>query len=64
MSRTMLIGSPPGMALREGIDWPAGVFAGRGPGFHDDLVPLDPTPVECGRSLETVRRSRLGECGS
>lgn len=48
--------------LREAIDWLAGVFAGRSPGYHDDLVLLDSTPVECGRSLETVRRSRLGEC--
>ena len=49
-------------ALREQIDWLAGVFAARSPGFHDDLVLLDSTPVECGRSLETVRRSALGEC--
>ncbi len=48
--------------LREAIDWLAGVFAQRCPGYHDDLVLLDSTPVECGRSLETVRRSRLGEC--
>ena len=48
--------------LREAIDWLAGVFAARSPGFHDDLVLLDSTPVECGRSLETVRRSALGEC--
>jgi hypothetical protein len=48
--------------LREAIDWLSGVFAARSPGFHDDLVLLDSTPVECGRSLETVRRSRLGEC--
>jgi hypothetical protein len=48
--------------LRECIDWLAGVFAARSPGYHDDLVLLDSTPVECGRSLETVRRSALGEC--
>jgi Transposase DDE domain len=49
-------------ALREAIDWLAGVFAASCPGYHDDLVLLDSTPVECGRSIETVRRSALGEC--
>lgn len=49
-------------ALRESIDWLAGVFAAKSPGYHDDLVLLDSTPVECGRSLETVRRSALGDC--
>jgi Transposase DDE domain len=49
-------------ALAESIDWLAGVFAAASPGYHDDLVLLDSTPVECGRSLETVRRSALGEC--
>jgi Transposase DDE domain len=49
-------------ALREAIDWLTGVFAQRSPGYHDDLVLLDSTPVECGRSRDTVRRSRLGEC--
>jgi hypothetical protein len=48
--------------LREAIDWLSGVFATRSPGYHDDLVLLDSTPIECGRSLETVRRSRLGDC--
>jgi hypothetical protein len=48
--------------LREAVDWLTGVFAARCPGYHDDLVLLDSTPVECGRSLETVRRSRLGDC--
>ena len=31
------------------------------PGASDDLLLLDSTPVECGRSLDTVRRSRLAE---
>jgi hypothetical protein len=35
------------------------VFAERSPGYRDDLVLLDSTPVECGRSLETTRRSAL-----
>jgi hypothetical protein len=50
------------LRLRESIDWLAGVFAAGCPGYHDDLLLLDSTPVECGRSAETVRRSRLGEC--
>ena len=49
-------------ALAEAIDWLAGVFARASPGFHDDLVLLDSSPVECGRSAETVRRSALAEC--
>ena len=43
-----------------------GVFAQRSPGYRDDLVLLDPTPLECGRSVETTRRSALAEiagCG-
>lgn len=48
-------------ALRETIEWLSGVFARKSPGYHDDLVLLDSSPVECGRSLETVRRSRLSE---
>jgi Transposase DDE domain len=48
--------------LRESIDWLSGVFAAQSPGYHDDLVLLDSTPVECARSLDTVRRSALGEC--
>lgn len=37
-----------------------GVFAAECPGAHDDLVLIDSTPVECGRSIETTRRSALG----
>jgi Transposase DDE domain len=47
--------------LAETIEWLVGVFAERSPGSEDDLVLLDSTPVECGRSLETARRSRLAE---
>ncbi len=47
--------------LAESIEWLIGVFAAQSPGASDDLLLLDSTPVECGRSLETVRRSRLGE---
>lgn len=40
------------------------VFASRSPGYHDDLLLADSTPVECGRSRETVKRggsSRLAD---
>jgi len=50
--------------LAETIEWLCGVFASRSPGARDDLLLLDSTPVECGRSLETARRSQLAEiCG-
>ena len=50
--------------LAETFEWLVGVFAERSPGHADDLLLLDSTPVECGRSLETARRSRLAEvCG-
>src|SRR3954452_10516021 len=35
-------------------------FAAMSPGFYDDLVIVDSPPVECARSVETVRRSALG----
>jgi hypothetical protein len=50
--------------LCETIDWLCGIFAQDSPGFYDDVVLLDSTPVECGRSLETARRSELADaCG-
>jgi hypothetical protein len=50
--------------LAETIEWLVGVFAAQSPGNNDDLVLLDSTPVECGRSLETSRRSQLADiCG-
>jgi len=36
-------------------------FASDSPGFHDNLVLVDSTPVECARSVETTRRSDLAE---
>ncbi len=36
-------------------------FASESPGFHDDLVLIDSTPVECARSIETTRRSQLAD---
>jgi hypothetical protein len=47
--------------LAETIEWLVGVFAERSPGRQDELVLLDSTPVECGRSLETARRSQQAE---
>jgi hypothetical protein len=47
--------------LTETIEWLIGVFAQQSPGYHDELVLLDSTAVECARSLETVRRSRLSD---
>jgi hypothetical protein len=50
--------------LAETIEWLIGVFAAQSPGSRDDLLLLDSTPVECGRSLDTTRRSQLAEvCG-
>jgi hypothetical protein len=50
--------------LAETIEWLVGVFAAQSPGSRDDLLLLDSTPVECGRSLETTRRSQLADvCG-
>jgi hypothetical protein len=36
-------------------------FASHSPGFYDELVLVDSTPVECARSMETTRRSALGD---
>jgi hypothetical protein len=50
--------------LAETIEGLIGVFAADSPGAHDDVVLLDSTPVECGRSVETARRSELADaCG-
>lgn len=50
--------------LTETIEWLVGVFAADSPGHSDPVVLLDSTPVECGRSLETTRRSELADaCG-
>ena len=47
--------------LAETIEWLIGVFAAESPGFHDDLLLIDSTPVECARSVETTRRSQLAD---
>jgi len=36
-------------------------FARHSPGSEDDLLIVDSTPIECGRSIETTRRSALAD---
>ena len=36
-------------------------FAKHSPGFFDDVLLVDSTPVECARSVETTRRSQLAD---
>lgn len=36
-------------------------FARHSPGWDDDLLLVDSTPVECARSIETTRRSQLAD---
>jgi Transposase DDE domain len=47
--------------LTESMEWLMGMFASQSPGFQDDLLLVDSTPVECARSRETVKRSALGD---
>lgn len=47
--------------LAETLEWLMGVFASQSPGFGDDLLLIDSTPIECARSRETVRRSALAD---
>jgi hypothetical protein len=47
--------------LADTLEWLMGVFASQSPGFEDDLLLIDSTPVECGRSRETVKRSALAD---
>lgn len=45
--------------LADTIEWLLGVFASKSPGFTDDLLLIDSTPIECARSRETALRSAL-----
>src|SRR5215207_1501751 len=45
--------------LAEQIERLMAMFAQDCPGYFDDIVLLDSTPVECGRSVDTARRSQL-----
>jgi hypothetical protein len=47
--------------LADVLEWLMGVFASTSPGFADDLLLVDSTPVECGRSRETAKRSALAD---
>ena len=47
--------------LSDTIEELIGVFASDSPGFHDDLVLVDSTPVECARSIETSKRNQLAD---
>jgi len=49
--------------LVETLEWLMSVFASQSPGFYDDLLLVDSTPVECARSRETVKRSQLADAG-
>jgi hypothetical protein len=48
-------------ALADVLAWLLPIFAGKSPGFYDDLLLIDSTPVECARSRETVHRSALAD---
>jgi hypothetical protein len=47
--------------LADTIEWLMAVFASQSPGYEDDLLLIDSTPVECARSRETVKRSALAD---
>jgi len=47
--------------LADTIEWLMSMFASQSPGFEDDLLLIDSTPVECARSRETVKRSALAD---
>jgi hypothetical protein len=42
--------------LAETVEALIDAFASRSPGYHDDVLLVDSTPVECARSRETVKR--------
>jgi hypothetical protein len=39
------------------LEWLMAVFASQSPGFYDDLLLIDSTPVPCARSRETIKRA-------
>jgi hypothetical protein len=47
--------------LSDAIEALIAVFARQSPGFYDDLLLVDSTPIECARSIETTRRSQLAD---
>jgi Transposase DDE domain len=50
--------------LAEAIEGLMAAFARDSPGHWDRIVLLDSTPVECGRSIETARRSQLADASA
>jgi hypothetical protein len=49
--------------LAETIEALTATFASQSPGWHDDLLLVDSTPVECARSRETVKRAGANSLG-
>jgi len=49
--------------LADTIEWLIGIFASQSPGWYDDLLLIDSTPVECARSRETVKRGGAHSLG-
>jgi hypothetical protein len=49
--------------LAETIEALTATFAAQSPGWHDDLLLVDSTPVECARSRETVKRAGANSLG-
>jgi hypothetical protein len=47
--------------LSDAIEALIAEFARHSPGSEDDLLVVDSTPIECGRSIETTRRSALAD---
>jgi hypothetical protein len=43
------------------LEWLMGIFGSQSPGWEDNLLLVDSTPVECARSRETVKRSALAD---
>ena len=43
--------------LADTIDWLIAIFAQQSPGWEDDVLLIDSTPIECARSRETVKRA-------
>ncbi|MBK5221131.1 MAG: IS982 family transposase, partial [Thermoleophilia bacterium] len=49
--------------LADTIEALTAAFAAQSPGWHDDLLLVDSTPVECARSRETVKRAGANSLG-
>ncbi len=45
--------------LADTLEWLMGMFASHGPGFEDDLLLIDSTPVECARSRRNGQTRRI-----